>query len=400
MTKKIKRIRREAIPPYPKLSDFYTYVRHYLAYGSWLIVYSQQTMSHELILVRGLKSFRSACHTKSLNLGDSMMNKTMLAILKILNKHADIVGSREISRQLKMHGIDLTERTVRYHLRILDERGYTEVFGKEGRRITEKGRKELENALVSEKVGFVISRIESLSYLTTLNLGTMDGDVILNISYFPEDRLKDALRILKPIFLSPYAMSDRIILARGGEMIGDIAIPKGRIGIGTVCSVTINGIFLKAGIPVTSRFGGVVEINEGRPVRFVSLISYDGSSLDPLEIFIRGKMTDVLGAVKNRSGKILASFREIPIVCIDEAKRLAMEMKDKGIGGILLIGSPNKPLLEVPVGIDKVGMVIVGGLNPVAAIEESGIPTESKAMSTLHAYSKLKGFNTLLRGNI
>lgn len=328
------------------------------------------------------------------------MNKTMLTILKILDKCADIVGSREISRQLKMHGIELTERTVRYHLRILDERGYTEVFGKEGRRITEKGRKELENALVSEKVGFVISRIESLSYLTTLNLGTMDGDVILNISYFPEDRLKDALKILKPIFLSPYVMSDRIILTRGGETIGDITIPNGRIGIGTVCSVTINGIFLKAGIPVTSRFGGVVEINEERPMRFVSLISYDGSSLDPLEIFIKGKMTDVLGAVKNHSGKILASFREIPVVCMDEAKRLAMEMKDKGIGGILLIGSPNKPLLEVPVGIDKVGMVIVGGLNPVAAIEESGIPTESKAMSTLHAYSKLKGFNSLLREDI
>lgn len=323
------------------------------------------------------------------------MNKTMLAILKILNKHADIVGSREISRQLKMHGIDLTERTVRYHLRILDERGYTEVIGKEGRRITEKGRKELEYAMVSEKVGFVINRIESLSYLTTLNLKTMDGDVILNISHFPEDRLKDALRILKPIFLSPYVMSDRIILAGGGETIGDITIPKGRIGIGTVCSVTINGIFLKAGIPVTSRFGGVVEIKEGKPTRFVSLISYDGSSLDPLEIFIRSKMTDVLGAVKNRSGKILASFREIPVVCIDEAKRLAMEMKDKGIGGILLIGGPNKPLLEVPVGIDKVGMVIVGGLNPVAAIEESGIPTESKAMSTLYPYSQLKSFKDI-----
>jgi len=323
------------------------------------------------------------------------MNKTMLAILKILDRYSDVIGSREISRQLKMHGIDLTERTVRYHLRILDERGYTEVFGKEGRKITEKGRKELEHSLVSEKVGFVISRIESLSYLTTLNLGTMDGDVILNISYFPEDRVKDALKILRSVFSSPYVMSNRIILARGGEMIGDITIPHGMMGIGTVCSVTINGIFLKAGIPVTSRFGGVVEINEGRPVRFISLISYDGSSLDPLEIFIRSKMTDVLGAVKNHSGKMLASFREMPVICMDEAKRLAKAMNDKGIGGILLIGSPNKPLLEVPVGIDKVGMVIVGGLNPIAAIEESGISTESKAMSTLYPYSKLKSFSEL-----
>lgn len=328
------------------------------------------------------------------------MNKTMLSILKILEKYSNIVGSREISRQLKLHGIDLTERTVRYHFRILDERGYTEVFGKEGRKITEKGRQELRHALVSEKIGFVISKIETMSYLTTLNLDTLDGEVILNISYFPEERLKDAIKILTQVFPSPYVMSDRIILGRGGERIGDVLIPGGKIGVGTVCSVTINGIFLKAGIPVTSRFGGVVETENGSSTRFISLISYEGSSLDPLEIFIRGKMTDVLGAVKNHDGRILASFREIPVVCIDEAKRLAQVMTDCGIGGILLIGNPNKPLLEVPVGMDKVGVVIVGGLNPIAAIEESGIPTESRAMSTLYKYSKLKSFKDILKGGI
>lgn len=321
----------------------------------------------------------------------------MLSILKVLDRHAGVVGSREISRHLKSHGIDLTERTVRYHLRILDERGYTDVYGKEGRRITERGTKELKNAMVCERVGFVISRIETLSYLTTLDLETMDRDVILNISFFPEESLRDAVRILKKVFSSPYVMSDRIILARGGERIGDVVIPEGRTGVGTVCSVTINGIFLKAGIPVTSRFGGVLEIREGKPARFLSLISYEGSSLDPLEIFIRSKMTDIMGAVRDRSGKILASFREIPVVCIDEARRLAKRMAERGIGGILMIGEPNKPLLEIPVGIDKAGMVVVGGLNPIGAVEESGIPTESRAMSTLHNYSGLRSFENELR---
>lgn len=320
------------------------------------------------------------------------MNRTMLSILKILEKHADIVGSREISRQLRMHGIDLTERTVRYHLRIMDERGYTEVFGKEGRKITVRGKDELGNSLVSEKVGFVISRIETLSYLTTLNSETMEGDVILNISYFPEERFGEVMEALSPVFSSPYVMSDRIIIARGGENIGDIIVPEGKVGIGTVCSVTINGVFLKAGIPVTSRFGGVVEIHDGKPARFISLICYEGSSLDPLEIFIKSKMTDVLGAVNNRSGKVLASFREIPVVCMEQAKSLVSRIAGKGIGGVLMIGDPNKPLLDISVGIDKAGIVVVGGLNPVAAVEESGITTESKAMSTLHEYSKLAGF--------
>ena len=121
------------------------------------------------------------------------MTKTMLAILRVLDKQPDkIVGAREISRQMRTHGVELTERTVRYHLKILDERGFTKVFGKEGRMITQKGREELSQALVSEKVGFIISKIETMSYLTNLDLETLEGNIILNISYFPEGKMKEA----------------------------------------------------------------------------------------------------------------------------------------------------------------------------------------------------------------
>ncbi|MFN3480930.1 MAG: DUF128 domain-containing protein [Thermodesulfovibrionales bacterium] len=324
-----------------------------------------------------------------------MMNRVMIAILKVLNKQSSIIGSREISRQLKFHGIDLTERTVRYYLRILDERGYTEVFGKEGRRITEKGRQELQHALVLEKTNFIISKIETLSYLTTFNPDTMEGDVILNVSFISEDHLEDALRIMKPAFSSPYVMSKRFILKRAGEMIGDVIVPEGKVGIGTVCSITINGIFLKAGIPVNSRFGGVVEISDRRPVRFLSLISYEGSSLDPHEVFIRSRMTAVLSALKKGEGKILASYREIPVVCLEKVREISKTLVKKGIGGILLIGFPNSPVLDIPPGIDRAGIVIAGGLNPVAALEESGIETHSAAMSTLYPYAELKTLSDL-----
>jgi len=79
------------------------------------------------------------------------MNKTMLAILKTLDGHSDIVGSREIAKQLQLHGIDLTERTVRYHLKIMDERGYTEVFGKKGARLQRRGKKSSVIALYPRK---------------------------------------------------------------------------------------------------------------------------------------------------------------------------------------------------------------------------------------------------------
>jgi len=319
------------------------------------------------------------------------MNRTMHAVLSILARHTDIVGSRELARSLTLHGIELTERTVRYYLKMLDRDGYTEVFGKEGRRITAAGREELRRTHVSDKIGFVISKIETLSYLTTLDPVRMTGEVILNISFFPRNRLRSALRLLKPVFASPYVMSDRIMLRTAGR-IGDVLVPPGMAALGTVCSVTINGIFLKAGIPVLSRYGGVVEIDGGEPRRFLSLISYDGSSVDPLEIFIKSGMTDAAGATRTRSGRILASFREIPVVCLDQARTLARTLAERGLRGVLLMGSPNRPLLEVPVGIDKAGMVIVGGLNPVAVLEENGIATENAAMATLCEYSRLEPF--------
>lgn len=337
------------------------------------------------------------------------MNKTTQAILRVLHKTRGVItGSREISRQMKLLGVDLTERTVRYHLKILDAQGLTKVHGKEGREITAAGREELSKAMVSDRVGFIISKIESLSCQMRFDLDKAEGDIIVNISFFAAKHLQPSLKAMKPVFSSPYVMSDRVIMAIGGRgataggsngHIGGLPVPKGMVGIATVCSVTINGIFLSAGLPVTSRFGGLLEVQgDAGPSRFVSVISYEGSSLDPIVIFIKSRMTSVGDAVRHKTGKVLASFREIPVVALDRAIALKEKLQKIGIGGILLIGNPNQPLLEMPVGMDKAGMVVVGGLNPIAAIEEAGIPTESKAMSTIVDYSDLVPFKEAAEG--
>ncbi len=324
------------------------------------------------------------------------MNKIMFTILRILDRHKEPLCSKELAKELLSYGIDLSERTVRYYLKLLDEKDMTRVNGKKGRIITDKGREELNHAFVSERVNFIISKIDSLAYLTDFNLDTLKGNVILNISFFSEKRSKDAFKIMAPVFASKYVMSDKVKIAKAGEQIGDVVVPAGCIGLGTICSITLNGIFLKAGIPVTSRYGGVIEVVNGTLSRFTSLISYEGSSIDPLEIFIKGKMTDVIKAMKTSSGKILASLREIPIVSLKEAVNLTEKMVAKGFNGTIVFGKPNQPLLDVPVGVDKVGMIIVGGLNPIAAVEESGIFTDNMAMSTLFEYSRLQSFNEAL----
>jgi len=266
------------------------------------------------------------------------------------------------------------------------------VLNTKNRKITKKERKEPTYTSMSKRVGFVISKIETLSFLTDFDIDTLQGNIIMNVSFFPEDRLREALKIMAKVFDSPYVISNRLMIAKSGENIGAITVPQGNIGVGTVCSITINGIFLKAGIPVTSKFGGVIEIENGNPKRFISLISYEGSSLDPLVIFIRSGMTDVLGALKNNSGKVLGSFREIPTVSLPETERLIEKMAKRDFNGVMLLGKPNQPLLDIPVGTDKVGMIVVGGLNSIAAIEEARIYTESYAMSTLYPYAELLSF--------
>ena len=53
--------------------------------------------------------------------------------------------------------------------------------------ITQKGREELSQAHVSEKVGFVISRIETFSYLTNLDLEKNGYDQIPTGSYHADN---------------------------------------------------------------------------------------------------------------------------------------------------------------------------------------------------------------------
>ncbi len=320
------------------------------------------------------------------------MSKTVHAILKILSEQKDIIGSRELSRMLKLHGVELTERTVRYHLKILDEKGYTQVFGKEGRKITRRGREELSRSHVSDRVGFIISKIENLSYGTSFDINSGQGEMVVNVSYFPANDAREALKVMKKVFSSPYVMSDKVVMARAGEIIGNREIPEGKIGIGTMCTITINSVLQKAGIPVTTRFGGLLQVTEEGPKRFTAIVSYEGSSLDPHLIFIKSRMTTVNDLVKHGEGNILASFREIPVASLAQAEQIKAKLNEYGMGGILAIGEPNSPLLEIPVGLDRAGLCVVGGLNPIAALEESGIETTSSAMSDLVDYSELRSF--------
>jgi repressor of nif and glnA expression len=317
------------------------------------------------------------------------VERKTIAILRILSQSSEPVGARVISRNLKEQGIELSERAVRYHLKLMDERGFTESVGRDGRLITQLGLEELESALVSDKVGFVASKIELLAYQTEFDLEKRRGKIPVNISFFPERQFKKAIEVMKGTFQAGICVGDLVAVARHGEKLGGIIMPKGKIGLATVCSVIVNGALLKAGVPMDSKFGGILQIKNRKPLRFVELIQYSGSSLDPSEIYIASKMTSVGQVAREGEGRILANFREIPAICQPIAEKVVAGLKEANLGGVLMMGEVSRSVCEVPVELNKVGMILTGGLNPVAAVVESGIEVENRAMSTVMEYREL-----------
>jgi hypothetical protein len=320
------------------------------------------------------------------------VERKLVAILKILAETKEPLGARVISRMLEEDGIHLTERAVRFHLQLMDEKGLTHTSGRNaraGRVITEKGREEMGNALVSDKVGMVSGRMDELSYRTNFDLETKRGDIILNVSLIRNDDFPKALEVVKEVIKARFSMGNLVLIIEEGKEVGNVIVPKGMTALATVCAVTINGILLHHRIPVKSRFGGILQIENFKPLRFTEIIEYSGSSLDPAEIFIKSKMTSVLNVVRSGSGKVLAGFREIPIVSLPEAENILNRLAELGLFGTVVIGEPNQPTLQIPVSSGYVGLVILAGLNPLGAVEETGISTQNMSLCLMTDYQKL-----------
>ena len=326
------------------------------------------------------------------------VERKVVTILKVLANEPKSLGGTVIARRLRDYGIFLSERAVRYHLKLMDERGLTQSSSaRGGRSITPLGLEELGSALVHDKVGLVISKIELLAYQTTFNLRTGKGQVPMNSTLFPQDVFVDALEAMADTFMAGLCASDLINVVQPGERLGDMITSEGMVGISSVCSIVVNGCLLKAGVPVDSRFGGLLEMRDGKPARFVELVEYAGTSIDPSEIFITGKLTSVRSAIQSGDGKISANFREIPAVSRSQVEKVEKQLRKWRMSGIFVMGEVSEPVCEIPVGVNKIGVVLLGGLNPVAAAVESGIQGINHAMSGVVDYQSLRPFEDVLK---
>ena len=318
--------------------------------------------------------------------------RKILAILKVLSESSEPQGSITIARELERHGIFLSERAVRYHLRITDERGYTQPLGRDGRLLTPQGIEELRSALAPEQVGFILEKLERLAFLTTFDPKKRTGKVPINTSLIDKDKFKKAVAAMRDVFKAGIYVTDLVAVASEGEKLGSVVIPNGKMGLATVCSAVINGVLLKSGIPINSKFGGVLEVKNSKPRRFVALINYAGTSVDPSEQYIHARITSVGEAARTGNGKVLANFREMPALARALAEEKIALLKEAGINGVYALGNTSEPVCQISVGLDRVGMILLGGLNPLAAVVEAGVEVENIGESGVIDFEQLVSF--------
>jgi hypothetical protein len=99
-------------------------------------------------------------------------------------------------------------------------------------------------------------------------------------------------------------------------------------------------------------------------------------------------MSSVGVAAKTGNGRILANFREIPAAARSTAEATIERLEKAGIYGVYVLGNISEPVCQIGVGLNRVGMVLLGGLNPVAAAAEAGIEVENIGESGLVDFSQ------------
>jgi repressor of nif and glnA expression len=326
---------------------------------------------------------------------DEKAKRKKLAILRILKKAEKPLSSNKITVELANLGMEISERSVRLYLQQLDQDGFTINFGRRGRQINEAGLNELDASGIMERVGFLSAKIDQMTYRMNFDLDNRSGTVVINFTLVKPDELLSCAEKIKQVFAQGYAMGKFLTLLPAGEHLGGIVVPQGLVGVGTVCSITLNGVLLQHGIPTTSRFGGLLELQNRKATRFVEIITYEGTSIDPLEVFIRSGMTNYLGAIQNGNGRIGASFREYPSASRHLVEKLATQLDKAGFGGFMCLGRPGLPLLEIPVSEGRFGAVVIGGLNPVSILEETGHRVFSRALAGLVDFGRLFHYEEL-----
>lgn len=323
-------------------------------------------------------------------------NKTRLEILRLISEMPSPVGGDILMNKLNQRGIDIGLDGVRYHLRVLDEKGLTQRISTRGRVLTELGRRELRSSLVDTRLSHALARFETLAHQVTLDPASGTGDVVGSLIVFPEARLADVLHNASRVCRAGLRISDRVAVLQSGEQAGSVPIPPGKAGLVVPSTVTFDGLLLSKGIMFRPTFAGIVEVSGQRVRRFIDVLEYGRDSRDPIEILTLAGGTNIRNVLEQGQGLILADVREVVSVAREKVERLVVELASYGLGGVLAIGQPGQPVLGIPVRPHTFGIAVIAGISPAVFSFEVGIHCEFYCIESLIDYASLRPIDSLL----
>ncbi len=308
-----------------------------------------------------------------------------IEILRILKEHRDPIGAKRLSELMAERGFVLSDRAVQYYLSYLDTMGFTEKIGNQGRILTSAGLDETDNALVDDRIGFVISKLERLAYRSTFDPATSTGDVAYNLSIVPMESLEKVKTAFDEVvkagcgFFNSYRILDH-----------DPRVPSGSVGFITICSISMDGVFQRNGIPVKMAFGGRLEIEHRTPTQFRDLIGYRGTTIDPLELFISSGLTSISGYARSKSGIVLANVREVPCSAKKKVEETIRLMNTCGFVFPVAMGNQ---VFNLPANPFRLSIVAFSGLNYIGNTVEHGIEITTEIGAGNIQFSKVMEIN-------
>lgn len=314
-------------------------------------------------------------------LSDDKVRHTILSIVK---EETEPIGSRKLSDKLKEIGLELSEAAIRYHLRILEERGYITKVGNFGRKITSKGLSELKRANVPYRVGSFLAKKEEQMYRSNFDIGSGTGEILVNLCKFERKYLDQILDIFKECYRLGLATSPLVKTTETNALLN-----HNEIGLYYISGIAIDGILLRHGMKVNLRYGGVVEFKDFVPVRFIDMVGYESASISSLELF-SARPYSVLGVLDKGDGECPATFREVPGIAYNELIKIKKKLEEYHIDGVLSIGKPNQEVLGIPVSVDRAGVALATSSTPLAVAQERGIEVEVEIMVDVLDYNSLE----------
>ena len=305
-------------------------------------------------------------------------------LLRLIGSNEPI-GSIRLVDLMHRRGYSIKGRTIRLMLSELDDDGLTTKVPGKGRRLTDRGRDELERGDVSGRMRQVRERIATLTSQVTYDPAEHVGDLVTSVAYVTEEDLAAAFDALAALSESPV-----------GPVNAAATRVNGRVRLAFPSSITLDGVLLSRGISVDLKTAGLVEYRPPTTgpdadaeadaasgiVRYIDTISGGGSTMDVVSLLIEAGRTDASAVLDGRTGVVIVDNREFPLTRFAEAQDLSGATTER-LGGVLDIRRPREsgPFPFESPGWDFASLTY-GGVGEIA-------------LALLHERSLLDDWNTL-----